>query len=71
MGGTVVGRVKPLLKFLVVAQVVFLSVVGPVAVLLPPDPFTQAPYVVVAFLVPWPIAYWVAYRRPSRAEPSS
>ena len=53
---------RPVVWFLVTALVLFLGLAAIGSAVTPPDPYSTLPVVIVAFVVPWPIAYWLVYR---------
>lgn len=49
--------------FLAWATVAFALVAGPAVAVLPPDPYTTLPAMVLGIVVAIPAAYWMTYRR--------
>ncbi|WP_336360734.1 DUF7534 family protein [Haladaptatus sp. ZSTT2] len=50
------------IKFFLTTWVLSFFTIGPMALLLPPDPLTQLPYLPFAFGLPLVAAYWLVYR---------
>ena len=61
------GPMETWIRFLAIATITFVLIAGTGAVLVPTDVVSTLPTSVLGFLVCWPVAYWVTYRRSSDA----
>ncbi len=57
------------ITFVAVAAVVFVFTAGSGALLFEPDVVVTAPTSLVAFVISWPVAYWLVYRSDATSSP--